>query len=369
MLKKIEKMGKRTLVRLVALFLRGGQIAPERIAEMDARSILVIRQHNQMGDMLLAVPAFRGLRNRFPRARITLLAASINTGVMMNNPYVDEVLTYAKERNRKNPLHLLRFVRSIRSRRLDLVIVLNTVSFSATSMLLAAVSGARVRIGSSSRKFGHDLTSGFYHLELPLPGDEQLARMHESEHNLYPLRSIGVIVDGLESLIVPTDEEKMESERIIAASFSKDSPFIVIHPGAGKKQNIWPPERFAELVRRLSDVRDVGVAAVRGPVDGEVFDEFLRACGSVDVVLSSPGIGLLGAIMQQAALTICNDTGVMHIAGAVGANCCTVFGPTDPSRWKPVNENVIAVRAADGEIGSVSVEDVLAAAVRFLERS
>jgi heptosyltransferase-2 len=104
-------------------------------------------------------------------------------------------------------------------------------------------------------------------------------------------------------------------------------------------------------------------------VDGEAFDEFLKACSDVTVVLSSPCVGLLGAIMKRAALTICNDTGVMHIAGAVGANCCALFGPTEPSRWKPINENVVAVRAADEGIGSVSVEEVLAAAVQLLERS
>ncbi len=369
MLKRIEKRGKRALARLVSLFLRGEPMAPESFAEIDPGSILVIRQHNQMGDMLLAVPAFRGLRNRFPNARITLLAASINTDVMMNNPYIDEVLTYAKERNRRNPFNLLRFVRSIRGRRFDLVIVLNTVSFSVTSMLLAAVSGARLRIGSSGRKFGHDITGRFYQLELPLPSEEELARMHESEHNIYPLGAIGVRPDGLESLLVPTRNEISESECLVAASFGKDRPFIVVHPGAGKKQNVWPPERFAELVRRLRGNGGLGVAAVRGPVDGDVFDEFLRACGGVEVVLSSPGVGLLGALMRRAALTLCNDTGVMHIAGAVGANCCAVFGPTDPSRWKPVNGNVVAVRAADGEIGSVSVEDVLSAALPFLERS
>lgn len=369
MLKKFEKRGKRALARLVALFLGSESIAPEKFAEIDPSSILVIRQHNQMGDMLLAVPAFRGLRNRFPNARIALLAASINTDVMMNNPYVDEVLTYAKERNRGNPFNLLRFVRSIRDRRFDFVIVLNTVSFSVTSMLLAAVSGARLRIGSSSRKFGHDLTGRFYHLELPLPDEGELARMHESEHNIYPLRAIGVKDAGLESLLVPTENEVSESERLVAASFGKNRPFIVVHPGAGKRQNVWPPERFAELVRRLRDVREVGIVAVKGPVDGEVFDEFLQACGAVTVVLSSPGVGLLGAVMRMAVLTFCNDTGIMHIAGAVGSNCCAVFGPTDPSRWKPVNENVVAVRAVDGEIESVSVEDVLSAAQPFLERS
>jgi ADP-heptose:LPS heptosyltransferase len=364
--KRFEKRGKRALARFIAPFLRGDRIDPGEIARMDARSILVIRQHNQMGDMLLAVPAFRGLRNRFPDARITLLAASINTDVMMNNPYVDEVLTYAKERNRRNPLRLIRFVRSIRRRGLDLVIVLNTVSFSVTSMLLAAVSGARVRIGSSSRKFGSDLTNRFYHLELPLPDDEELLGMHESEHNIYPLLAIGVKEAGLESLLVPTDEERAEAKRLIAASFGEDSPFIVVHPGAGKKQNIWPPGRFAELIGRLREIRDVGIVAVRGPVDGEAFDGFLKACRAVNVVLSSPSVGLLGAVMQRATMTLCNDTGVMHIAGAVGADCCALFGPTDPSRWKPVNENVVAVRAPDGLVGSVSVDEVLAAAARFL---
>lgn len=366
LLKKIEKKGKRALARFVSLFLRRERIAAESIATMDAKSILVIRQHNQMGDMLLAVPAFRGLRNRFPDARITLLAASINTDVMMNNPFVDEVLTYAKERNRRNPLHLIRFVRSIRKREFDIVIVLNTVSFSVTSMMLAAVSGARVRIGSSSRKFGSDLTSRFYHLELPLPDDEELLVMHESEHNIYPLRAIGVKETGLESLLVPNAEERAEAERLVAASFGQDSSFVVVHPGAGKKQNMWSPERFADLIGRLRERREMGVVAVRGPVDAEAFDEFLKACRGVNVVLSSPSVGLLGAVMQRAVLTLCNDTGIMHIAGAVGADCCALFGPTDPSRWKPVNENVVAIRSADGTVGSISVEEVLSAAARFL---
>jgi len=65
-------------------------------------------------------------------------------------------------------------------------------------------------------------------------------------------------------------------------------------------------------------------------------------------------------------LTLCNDTGIMHIAGAVGANCVAVFGPTDPARWKPVNETVVAVRGKDGNVESVSVEEVIAAAAALL---
>jgi ADP-heptose:LPS heptosyltransferase len=77
-------------------------------------------------------------------------------------------------------------------------------------------------------------------------------------------------------------------------------------------------------------------------------------------------LGFLGALVKRSILTLCNDTGIMHIAGAVGARCVAVFGPTDPARWKPVNEAVVAVRGKDGNVDSVSVDEVVAAARALL---
>ena len=208
MLKKLEKRGKIALARFVSLFVRTVPMTPQELSRVEIKRLLVIRQHNQMGDMLLATPAFRGLRTRFPGARISLVAASINTDVMRNNPYIDEVLTYAKERHNRRPMRLFRFITQLRRGRFDAVIVLNTVSFSITSMLLAWVSGAAIRIGSTSQPFGHDLTRRFYHLELPLPSAEQLASMHEGEHNLFPLTVIGVRETDLSAGLIPTEEEE-----------------------------------------------------------------------------------------------------------------------------------------------------------------
>jgi ADP-heptose:LPS heptosyltransferase len=365
-LKRIEKRGKIAIARLAAHAIGARGRFREEILRLEPKRVLVIRQHNQMGDMLLAVPAFRALRRRFPDARISLVAASINGSVMENSPFVDEVLVYAKERNKKNPMELIRFIAQLRSRRFDLVIVLNTVSFSITSMLLAALSGARFRVGSSSSGFGHDLSSRYYHLEMPLPGPEELARMHESEHNLYPLSVIGAAEEDLISLLVPTEEDLAAADRFVRATFPAGEPFIVVHPGAGKKQNVWPPGNFARAVARLAEMRPIGVVAIRGPVDRETFDRFLSACPLVSAVLSTPGVGFLGAVMKRAAVTLCNDTGIMHVAGAVGANCCAVFGPTDPDRWKPLNDNVVAVRSADGAIESVTVDEVVSSAAPFL---
>ena len=81
-----------------------------------------------------------------------------------------------------------------------------------------------------------------------------------------------------------------------------------------------------------------------------------------------PSIGFLGALMKRAAVTLCNDTGIMHIAGAVGANCCAVFGPTNPDRWKPVNDNIVAIRGTEGRVESVTVDEMVRRAAQFIER-
>jgi ADP-heptose:LPS heptosyltransferase len=95
-------------------------------------------------------------------------------------------------------------------------------------------------------------------------------------------------------------------------------------------------------------------------------DAFLASCTNRPLVVSCPSVGFLSALMERAALTLCNDTGIMHLAGAVGAPCVAVFGPTDPARWKPVNETVVAVKAKDGRVESVSVDEVLSAALKLL---
>lgn len=365
MLKRLERRGKTALAACLAPLLgakRRGEPPPD---PRKVERLLVIRQHNQMGDMLLAVPAFRGIRSRYPRARISLLAASINAGVMERNPYVDEVLTWSKERNRRNPLAPLVFIGGLRRRRFDMVIVLNTVSFSVTSMLIASLSGAGYRAGSTSRPFGSGLTSLYYDIELPLPSPDEVERMHEGEHNLYPLSVLGVKESDLSPVLVPSPDDRDRCAGFLSSAFGEKTAYALVHPGAGKAQNIWPPERFAAVTDRLS-AQGIPTVAVRGPADGIFFERYARACGEHPRVVTCPGVGFLGELMRRAAVCVCNDTGVAHIGGAVGARCVEIFGPTDPSRWKPACDSVVAVCSADGDLGSVTVERIMEEVERFV---
>jgi heptosyltransferase-2 len=66
----------------------------------------------------------------------------------------------------------------------------------------------------------------------------------------------------------------------------------------------------------------------------------------------------LAAVLEKCSFFLGHDSGISHIAAAVGARCVLLFGPSDPAVWAPVNSDVRVVRANNGMIGDLSAEDV-----------
>jgi heptosyltransferase-2 len=362
-IKTIERRGKRLLIRITTAVIRTPKISRERALDPPPKRILVIRQHHQMGDMLLAVPAFRALRETFPQADITVVTGRINRSVLVNNPYVDHLLSY----DVRNPFRVLRLLREMRRQRFDWAIVLHTVSFSFTSAMLGVLSGARLRIGSTSEPFGNRMSSAFYHVELPLPDPATLARMNEAEHNLFPLAALGVKTDDPAPLLVPTKAESTWADRFIDEHSTSDAPLLAVHPGAGKAENIWPPEKFAEVVNRLGASRALQVFVIEGPRDAEPVARFRNAVGVSNCVVRARAIGEIAALMKKCDFVLCNDTGVMHVSCAAGASTLAVFGPTDPVRWAPKCDNLHVVRSSDGSLAGIDVDEVSRRALDLLD--
>ena len=147
MLKKWEKRGKHRLTRAAARALRARGEAGDVPDLAGVRRILLIRNQNQLGDMLLSTPSFRVARARAPEARIDLIAAPQNAAAVHHNRHLNEVLVYDKAALLRRPAEAARFLRRLREARYDLVIVQSTVSFSYTSAWLAAASRAERRAG------------------------------------------------------------------------------------------------------------------------------------------------------------------------------------------------------------------------------
>jgi len=144
-----------------------------------------------------------------------------------------------------------------------------------------------------------------------------------------------------------------EDERREALARTCDLPdgFLAVHPGSGSPAKNWPAERFAEVARRLCDGRSW--LLVLGPAEAETA-EWPGA-----VVAREWPLRLLGATLSRAGLFLGNDSGVAHLAAASGAPTLTLFGPTDPALWAPVGAAVATLRAPDGDLSRLQVDQVL----------
>jgi heptosyltransferase-2 len=76
---------------------------------------------------------------------------------------------------------------------------------------------------------------------------------------------------------------------------------------------------------------------------------------------------VLGAVLARAGLYVGNDSGISHLAAAWGAPVVTLFGPTDPAQWAPIGPRVTVLRAGDGRMESLELEDVVRAARAMLQ--
>lgn len=357
-----DRWTKRALEAVVRPFVRRPPMDLEAIRARDPRRILIVRQHNQMGDMLCAVPVFRSIRRTFPGCTTMLVTAPINDGVVRNNPYLDHILLFDKVELRSSPRAAWRFLRELRGFGADLAIVPTTVSFSSTSAWLAVLSGAPVAIGGDSEPFGWSFSRWLYNLVLP---SSRELEGHAIDHGLRPLAEVGFEVGDRSTLVVPGEEAEVEAREFLAGEVGP-RPFA-LHPGAGKVENRWPAERFAQVARELARW-GLDPWVVEGPADGPATREMLEAHGAPLPVFSGRSLRAVSAALGQSRLALVNDTGVMHVAGAMGVPTLALFGPTPAASWQPPSPALEAIQAPDGNMGSIATGEVVERLARLAAR-
>jgi heptosyltransferase-2 len=356
---RLRRMLKKWLVEGIARRMRRPKLAGSDLRQLDPRRILIVRQHNQMGDMVCATPSFRALRQSFPGAKLALICAPLNYEVVRNNPAFSQVLVFNK-RLWVTPWRLWGFWRQIRAFRPDLALVLNSVSFSVTSAAIALLSGAPIVVGGDSRPFGWNISHFAYSLELP--SSPALDR-HAVRHSLAPLEAVGIVTADLSTVVVPSPAEIAAAGELLERLCAGSTPWI-IHPGAGKQGNLWPVTGFVQIAARAA--QQAWVLILQGPADKQVMEDFRRALANRPSAAACPRIaiapvqpvGVCAALLARAERFLCNDTGLMHVAGAVGVPTLALFGPTDLRLWKPQTPAVVALQAEEGSLQKLAVEDV-----------
>lgn len=367
--RRLEKALKRLLLAILRLFL--GSSSTPALVPSEIRSILIIRQHNQLGDMLCIVPFLRTLRELLPDARIVLIASPVNYDVMLHNRYLSDVVNYRKQdfldAGRLHPIRVWRFIRELRSERFDLAIVPATVSMSFTSDLLAYISGARLRVGAG-RLDGLQNPSGYFFNKLVDLDWRKTPERHQALRNADIASGWVSSPTVLSTEITLTADEQDWGKSFIYSLQAKHKSFIALHPGAGKPPNRWPAAAFSQVAELLSSEFDAEVLVTAGPVDEEPVKQF-ESCMNIPFhLIKGLPIRKVASVLRQMNLVISNDTGIMHVAAAVGAPVLSLFGPTDPRQWAPTGEQNRYIQGREGKIETITVEEVLAEARSILRR-
>jgi len=366
----ILKKAEWTLKKLLMKFL--GKIIyvkkHKSISIDQSKKILVIRQHNQLGDMLCATPFFRALRERFPDSKIDLVSGLVNTQIVKNNPFIDRIIEYNNIEILKSPSLLFRFFRELREERYDLAIVPVTVSMSVTSDLLAFFSKAKYRIGAASLSGKENLTGFLYNYPVDLNWKNDPLK-HQTQRNIDIMRDFSLITTDHSLVIGLSLDEKSYGENYFQKQHVKEKIPVGIHPGAGKVKNQWPVECFGELIDRLMEIDNCEIFVTEGPMDKIPVDYFRQKYNEKINYIFEGNVRRVASIIKNLDLFISNDTGIMHVATAVKTPVLSLFGETDPIQWAPQGKYDKYILGKESNIRNITVDKVYEAAKKMLKLS
>jgi ADP-heptose:LPS heptosyltransferase len=174
---------------------------------------------------------------------------------------------------------------------------------------------------------------------LPQPG----GKVHIIDHLLKPVLDLGLEPFSKIPKVYLTEEDKKFAESFFCPHGAQagNRMAIAIHPGSGGRQKCWPVERFAEVIRRLSEEAVWQILLVEGPADADRVRKILELAPECKPTrLNHLSLPKLAAVLEKCDAFLGNDSGVTHLAAAVGTKVLALFGPTDPAVWGPRGENV-----------------------------
>ena len=319
------------------------------------KKIIIIRQHNQLGDLLAGVSLFRALKETYPESHITLFVSPFNYPGMVKNKYIDRIFIFDKIKL-LTPGYFVRLKR-ILAEEYDLAIVPVVVSISFTSNLLARLSNSKIRIGPQS--LDGKVNKSFYFFDRRVSLDwRNHPDSNVSERSLDIVRPFRINTENYHSEISFDDEEIKNVEKFLADNNFDENKYLVgLHVGAGKLPNRWSLQKFTSLMIRLNSAHSINFYLTGSITDKDEIDYLVNNLNFKVGLFVNRSIPEVAALISQSDLFISNDTGIMHVSGTTDTPQISIFGPTNPFNWAPIGPNKYFVRKSE-LIEDVAVDDV-----------
>jgi ADP-heptose:LPS heptosyltransferase len=327
----------------------------KKINKEDIQNILIIRRNN-IGDMICAIPIFRTIRKEFPQAHITILADSMNAGIIEDASFVDKVIVYKKGQGiyRNKYVNYYRLFKQ-NNTRFDLAIVVK-IGFSSTSSLITLLSGARLRMGCMPKKW-HPFQF-FYNL--PVKGWEKWKSMHQIDALFEFIKTIGIEnqVKDISIEIKPDSKNKVrvffEENKIQAAH-----NIVVFNISNNRPQSTWSIERFKETAEILSRQYRITYIITSVPSDGDKAMRLAKQINAPAFYFKTPKVMDFAALVAESDLLICGEGGAMHIGASVRTPTISLWGKSSSLiKWSHYDKRQFIIKKGE-HVNAILAKDVL----------
>lgn len=280
-----------------------------------------------LGDMLCAVPALRALRSAWPQAEVTLIGLPWASQWVERSAQVDRFIEFPgfpglPERD-VDSLAWPAFLQNVQSRHFDLAVQLHG-SGTLTNPLVALFNARNVAGFAGAGAWASNRAT---HCDWPDSGDEIERLLRLTDH-------FGLARQGahLEFPLHPQDDASL---REAWPGVDAAGSIVCVHAGAQLPSRRWPPGRFAAVADRLAAAGHT-VVLTGTPGERTLVGQVASAMRHRTVnLVGRTSLWTLGALLRRSRLLVCNDTGVSHVAAALGTPSVVVSLGADVSRWAP----------------------------------
>jgi heptosyltransferase-2 len=295
---------------------------------------ILIRGTNWIGDAILTLPAMASIRATYPHAHIAVLVKPWVADIYKLFSAVDEVIIY--EDKYDTPAGVFRLASMLKNRNFDAAILLQNAIEAAIIAFMARIP---LRAGYDSDARGLLLTHS-------VKRTKEIRKVHQIEYYLEMVKALGCVSVDRE-MWLETKINLHDARNIVKKYMPETNKAIIgIAPGAtyGPAKR-WLPDRFAAVADKLSESFPMQGILLGSKADWETAEEVRKASRTKLINLAGK-TNLLEAIhlISRCRLFLSNDSGLMHIAGALNIPTVAIFGSTNPITTSPAGNSFTIVR-------------------------
>lgn len=348
-------------------------IEKRSISWPEVENILVVRLRS-IGDTVLSTPSLLALRRFLPNARIDVLLEDWVAPLLADSAIVDNVISIGKS-------SFSRFRTAMALRRNKYGVVFN-LHGGTTSTFITRFTGARHRIGYKNYQY-----SSLYTQLLSSSSDFwRQEQTHSAEQQLALLGFVGVPVSDRPGSSLSVNERALQSiDDLLTSTRIYGDRFALIHPSTAFATKQWSAANYARVAEYLAACGIKRVAIASGQ-ERKVLEELATLSRVPVITFDALTLPEVTALASRASIFVGNDSGIAHIAAAVGTPIVVIFGSSNRDHWYPWTDapSEIVFERFDcqpcpgyrcevfGEprcIQTVSVDSVIAAIDRVLKKA